>query len=99
MTMYARLKTFSEGGEPDLPGLRQDIRFILNELSEAKELAFKWERLHDNRTHELTSERAEWCAMFGAKHPPGKPLSPKDARLLKAIFTEVPGDIIGSSVP
>lgn len=36
----------------------------------------------------LLAERAEWCAMFGAVHPPGKPLSPKEARLLKAIFAD-----------
>lgn len=35
------------------------------------------------------AERTEWCAMFGAKHPEGKPLTPKEARLLKAIFTPV----------
>lgn len=61
----------------------------------AREAAEGWKAWADKR-HELVkltmellaNERAEWCAMFGAKHPPGKPLSPKGARLLKAIFTE-----------
>ena len=59
----------------------------------AREAAEGWKVCYDecqdfvSRTLEmLKAERAEWCAMFGVKHPPGKPLSPKDVRLMKAIF-------------